>query len=292
MASRPSGGDSRASWNDRPTSARARRRRPPGDVVAVEHDLAPVGRRNPVSTSNNVVLPPLGPMSPTMVAWVDGEVDVVEGADAAERLVRPPSRGRRQARGVAPRRRDGLRRGRPMPPCRCCGWPVSAPRNTARGCRAARAAPLWALGTAPGPSRGTRRGGQEQRHVHRLLHQDDRRAVGVDRPDVLDQPVDHRRREAQRELVDQEQLRAWRRTPERELSTAARRRRGCRRLAWRVRRMGKYRRPLHLLLRSWGRRRHPAGAGAGSRPGQRGEHPPARQQATGRGGRSPRPAGR
>ena len=49
--------------------------------------------------------------------------------------------------------------------------------------------------------------GQPQRGAHRLLHQHDRRPVGVDRADDLEQRLDDRRRQPERQLVDHQQLR-------------------------------------------------------------------------------------
>ena len=48
--------------------------------------------------------------------------------------------------------------------------------------------------------------GQVQGHVDRLLDHDDRDALGVDATHDLEQLADHRRREAQRELVDHQEL--------------------------------------------------------------------------------------
>ena len=49
--------------------------------------------------------------------------------------------------------------------------------------------------------------GDRQRDVHRLLDEDDRAALGVDRAHHVEQLLDDRRRQAERQLVDDQQLR-------------------------------------------------------------------------------------
>ena len=80
-------GNSRASWNERPSPSSARSQaRQLGDVDAAEDAPCPVaGRTKPEMRSSTVVLPaPFGPMMPTICALVDVEVDVVDGLHAAE----------------------------------------------------------------------------------------------------------------------------------------------------------------------------------------------------------------
>ena len=52
--------------------------------------------------------------------------------------------------------------------------------------------------------------GEAQSDVHRLLDEDDRGAAVVDGAHDVEQPVDDRRRQAERQLVDHQQLAAWR----------------------------------------------------------------------------------
>ena len=182
--------------------------------------------------SNSVVLPaPLGPMMPTISPGATAKRHVVDGPDAAERPGeardlerRDRTASRRRTAGpsptgaVRPRRRRGRRRRRP--------GRRPAPRRRSRSLGGAAARP------AAAPSRNTDRStsgrssssavgpwkrispfsmkyassASVERDVHRLLDEDDRGALVADAAHDLEELLDDHRRQAERQLVDQQQL--------------------------------------------------------------------------------------
>ena len=165
--------------------------------------------------SISVVLPaPLWPMRPRISPSRSCEVDVVDGGDAAEALHDAAALEQRPAR---PR---GSRGSRPaprlaMPSSGSSASAASARRSAAGGAgdehRAQDVGPLEQLGGRAleahlallhehGPL------GQVEGHVDRLLDDHDRRAAAVDLAHDLEQLADDGRRQAERQLVDHEQL--------------------------------------------------------------------------------------
>ena len=114
-----SDGNSRASWNTRPMPSAARRRPIASVTSRPARRMRPdVGARNPVQTSNSVVLPaPLLPMIPRISCGATWKRRVVERAHPAEahrdagrlqrRLAwRPPSVAVRASAGCVERRSE------------------------------------------------------------------------------------------------------------------------------------------------------------------------------------------
>ena len=186
----------------------------------------PSAGRNPVSTSNSVVFPaPLWPMSPTIVAgWM------VRWTSSSARM--PPNRlVTPRASSVTPRdarshgggtdRRDGRSAAHVSGVAADEHRPQDVGPVEQPGGRAAE--PDLALLQEHRPL------AQQQGDVHRLLDHHHGRAGRVDLAHLLDQPVDHGRRQAERELVDAAAAWAWSRTPSPARAAAARRPTGRRR---------------------------------------------------------------
>ena len=162
-----------------------------------------------------MVLPaPFGPMTPSSSPSPSAEVDLVDGGDAAVAL----GDADRLERG----RRLGERPGGGLRGCVGAAWPVAlaalaapcrwptrgrwpaevhGPQDVVAleqlGGRALEA--HLALLHEDGPV------GQAQGGGHRLLHEDDGGAVGVDGPHDLEQVLDDGRGQAERQLVDHQQ---------------------------------------------------------------------------------------
>ena len=187
--------------------------------------------RWPLIMSKIVVLPaPFGPISPRISSACTVKPTSVTAWMPPNRLVRPstcstgrlPGRaGAARARGPAPDRR------RPV---------ALAAHALARALQEHRAQDVVALEQLGGRAGEAHLallheeglGGDRQRHVDRLLDQDDRAAAAVDLADDLEQLPDDRRGEPERELVDDEQLGLGDERHARARAAAARRRTCCR----------------------------------------------------------------
>ena len=166
--------------------------------------------------SNSVVLPaPFWPMRPRISPSRSCEVDVVDGGDAAEALHDARGTRARPARPPTPAavrrtppstasvdsgvgRLDVVERRRPA---------MNTERRMSGRSSSSAVGPVeadLALLHEHGPL------GELQGDVDRLLDDDDRRARGVDLAHDLEQLADDRRRQAERQLVDHQQLRAGR----------------------------------------------------------------------------------
>ena len=211
-----SDGNRRASWNERRARARARwSGAEVGDVVAEQHDRA---RRRastkPEMMSNSVVLPaPFGPMRPRISPSSSVEVDVVDGADAAEARARRSRTLERPALGAAVGAR---RRGA------CGAPPASCPPAPPAPCEEDRAQDVGAveqLGGRPAEAdlallHEDGALGDGEGDVDRLLDEDDRRAVlrGCART-MLEQLLDDRPARGRATARRSSAAAAWRGTP-------------------------------------------------------------------------------
>ena len=202
-----SDGKSRASWNERPRPTDGPPvRRPPAVMSRRPADRARrSGARKPEMTSKIVVLPaPLWPMRPTIRPGGEVEVDVVDGEDPAEALGQPgdlrPSAGsvRRTCRRA---RWPGVPRA-PRPPAPADedrAQDVGPLEQVRRRALEAHCALLQEDGAT----------GELEGHVHGLLdHHDRGPALRGSRRTLSHSMPDDRGREAERQLVDEEQLRA------------------------------------------------------------------------------------
>ncbi len=234
-------GNRRASWNDRPRPSAARSRRGQlGDVVAVEEDPTAVGRQEPRDDVEQ--------------RGLAGAVGADETDDAIGADVRSTS-----ASALTPPKPaadlDDLER-RAHAAARRCRCPTR-PRPAASTADAAGHRPKRPLRSRPGSrlqlddvageahvaavhERGPLgdRGGD----VHRLLDDHDGDALGVEVADDVEERGDHARREAERELVDHQQLGlAQQGLRQRRASAAGRRRAADARSSIRSRSVGKAR---------------------------------------------------
>ena len=228
-----SAGNSRASWNDRARPSRARRCRPPGGHVgAVEHDATGVGigeARDHVEQRG--LAGAVGPDQSEDLAVVQLQRDAVERGDTGEasmHVVDPqhdrapvpwrvvPPRARRTAR-VAPIA-DGsgtVARARRLEEDR-----IAAPRG---GRRARAVGPRYADATLVEEERAV---GGVERGAHRLFDEHDRDAFRMELLEHVQDLVDDQRCEPERQLVDQQHLRARRASPSPPRASAADRRTG------------------------------------------------------------------
>ena len=190
---------SRESWKERPSPSRARAAAVRSVTSTPANSTMPSsGRRKPEMTSNSVVLPaPLGPMIPTISPWSACRVTSIRAALPPNCSETPrTSRARAAPSGAA------------APPAGASDSEaflhVNRPQQLGVGRQL-----VGRAGEAHGAVlHDVDPVGHRHGDVHRLLHQQDGRSGVAHRLDGAQQLLDDKRGEPERELVDQEQVRA------------------------------------------------------------------------------------